>query len=140
MDTFNGRPELIPPAAESRAGREAAIIAIEETRDQRLALEAQGREKVQEWAAMEERYDRARSAYDWDTQRQVGSELVAFATDLKRHSQLEALLRERGQEFGIAEGSRLDRVVRAQDLDRALGRGIDIDHGPERDRGMSLGM
>jgi hypothetical protein len=52
--------------------------------------------------------------------------------------QLQSPMRERGREFGIAEGSRLDRVV--QDLDRALRREIDIDHGLRRDRGLSLGV
>ncbi len=49
------------------------------------------------------------------------------------------MLRERGREFGIADGSRLDRVVQAQDLDRVLRREIDIDHGLRRG-GPSLGM
>ncbi len=140
LDTFNTRTELITPAAEGRSGREAAIIALEETRDQRLALEAQARAAVRQWAALETEYERAGKAYEWDAQRKVGSELVAAARELKRDPQLESLMRARGPEFGIAEGSRLDRVVQAQDLDRALRREIDIDHGLRRDRGLSLGM
>ncbi|MCB8883964.1 Ti-type conjugative transfer relaxase TraA [Acidisoma cellulosilytica] len=140
VGTFNTRTELITPAAENCSGRAAAIAAIEETRDERAALEKQAHDVVRHWAAVEKRYDQAGAAYEWDAQRQVGSELVAFAKDLKRHSQMERLLQERGPEFGIAEGSRLDRVVQAKDLDRVLAREIGIDHGPRHGRGMSLGM
>ncbi len=59
---------------------------------------------------------------------------------MKRDPQLESLMRARGVEFGIAEGSRLDRVVQTQDPDRALQREIKIDHGLRQDRGFSLGM
>jgi hypothetical protein len=124
---------------EGRPGRDAAIVAIEAARDQRLALEAQAREAVRQWAVLERQYDRAGKAYEWDAQRKVGSQLVAFAKELKRDAQLESLMRERGRAFGIADGSRLDRVVRVQDLDRALRREIDIDHGLRRG-GPSLGM
>jgi hypothetical protein len=139
LDTFNGRPALVVPAVEGRPGRDAAIVAIEAARDQRLALEAQAREAVRQWAVLERQYDRAGKAYEWDAQRKVGSQLVAFAKELKRDAQLESLMRERGRAFGIADGSRLDRVVRVQDLDRALRREIDIDHGLRRG-GPSLGM
>jgi Ti-type conjugative transfer relaxase TraA len=139
VDTLNKRSELITPAAEGRLGRDAAIAAIEAMRDQRLALEAQAREAVRQWAVLEKQYERAGTAYEWDAQRKIGSQLVAFAKELKRDAQLESLMRERGRAFGIAEGSRLDRVVQAQDLDRALRREIDIDHGLRRG-GPSLGM
>jgi Ti-type conjugative transfer relaxase TraA len=140
LDMFDTRAELIAPAAEGRPGREAVIAALEETRDQRLALEAQARATVRQWTVLETEYDRAGKAYEWDAQREVGSQLVAAARELKRDPQLESLMRARGPEFGITEGSRLDRVVQTQDLDRALRREIDIDHGLRQDRGFSLGM
>jgi hypothetical protein len=140
LDMFDTRAELIAPAAEGRSGREAVIAALEETRDQRLALEAKARATVRQWVALETEYDRAGKAYEWDAQREVGSQLVAAARELKRDPQLESLMRARGPEFGITEGSRLDRVVQTQDLDRALRREIDIDHGLRQDRGFSLGM
>ena len=37
LDTFNTRTELMTPAAQGQPGRTAAIVALEETRDQRLA-------------------------------------------------------------------------------------------------------
>ena len=42
-----------------------------------------------------------------------------FATDLKRDPQLDSVLRQRGQQLGVAEGSRLAWVVQSQGTDRA---------------------
>jgi hypothetical protein len=140
LDMFDTRAELIASAAEGRPGREAVIAALQETRDQRLALEAKARATVRQWVALETAYDRAGKAYEWDAQREVGSQLVAAARELKRDPQLESLMLARGPEFGIAEGSRLDRVVQTDDLDRALRREIKIDHGLRQDRGLGMGM
>ena len=65
--------------------------------------------------------------------------MEAFAKELKRDPQLDSVLRERGRELGIAEGSRLDRVVQAREIDRALTRAIDLEHGPRLRSGPSLG-
>ena len=73
-------------------------------------------------------------------QREVGSRMEAFAKALKQDPQLDGVLRARGRELGIAEGSRLDRVVQAREIDRALTRSIDIEHGPRTRSGPSLGM
>jgi Ti-type conjugative transfer relaxase TraA len=140
LDMFDTRAELIAPAAQGRSGRAAVIAALEDARDQRLALEAQARATVRQWVALETEYDRAGKAYEWDAQRKLGSELVAAARELKRDPQLESLMRARGPEFGIAEGSRLDRVVQTDDLDRALRREIKIDNGLRQDRGLGMGM
>lgn len=72
----------------------------------------------------------------------AGRQVVIVAIEAARDQRLalERPIRERGREFGVTEGSRLDRVLQAQDLDRALRREIDIDHGPRRDRGLSLEM
>jgi hypothetical protein len=70
-------------------------------------------------------------------QRQVGARMETFANALKRDPPLDRLLRERGRELGLAEGSRLDRVVQSQDatLTRALRHELGLSQG----RGMSLG-
>jgi hypothetical protein len=38
------------------------------------------------------------------------------------------------------KGSRLDRVVQAREIDRALTRSLGIEHGPRARSGQSLGM
>jgi len=139
VDTFNGRPELIAPAAEGRSGRDAAVTAIEGVRIQRLALEAQAGEAVQQWAVLERRYDQAERGRERDAAQKAITGMEAFAKELKRDPQLESLLRQRGQEFGIAEGSRLDRVVRGEGWTRKLVRELGLDHGV-RHEGPSLGM
>ncbi len=66
--------------------------------------------------------------------------MEAFAQALKCDLPLDGLLRERGREMGIAEGSRLDRVVQAREIDRVLTRAIDLEHGPRMRSGPSMGM
>ncbi len=105
----------------------------------RLALEERGRATVRAWTALEREYEAAGKAYDWKAQRQVGTRMEAFAKELKRDPQLDGVLRERGRELGIAEGSRLDRVAQAREIDRALTRAIDLEHGPRLRSGPSLG-
>lgn len=53
-----------------------------------------------------------------------------FAHELKRDPQLDSVLRQRSPELGIADGSRLMRVVQSQKLDYAL----------TRELGLSLGL
>jgi Ti-type conjugative transfer relaxase TraA len=121
-------------------GMAALGRAVEGERRDRLALEARGRGTVRAWNALERDYEAAGKAYDWDVQREVGTRMEAFAKDLKRDPRLDGVLRERGRELGIAEGSRLDRVVQAREIDRALTRSISIEHGPRTRSGPSLGM
>ena len=59
-----------------------------------------------------------------------------FAHELKRDPQLDSVLRQRGPQLGIAEGSRLARVVQSQKLDHALTREL----GLRPSRGLGMGM
>lgn len=95
---------------------------------------------MRRWDALERDYDAAGKLYEWDAQRQVGTRMQAFAKALKQDPQLDGVLRARGRELGIAEGSRLDRVVQAREVERALTRAIGIEHGPRARSGPSLGM
>jgi hypothetical protein len=58
-----------------------------------------------------------------------------FAKDLKRDPQLDSILRQRGQQLGVAEGSRLARVVQSPSNDQALRREL----GVRRTQGARLG-
>jgi Ti-type conjugative transfer relaxase TraA len=121
-------------------GMAALGRAVEAEGRERLALEARGRATVRAWHTLERDYDAAGKHHEWDAQREVGSRMEAFAKDLKQDPRLDGLLRDRGRELGIAEGSRLDRMVQAREIDRALTRSIDIEHGPRERSGPSLGM
>jgi hypothetical protein len=139
VGAFDAQPGLIAPAAEGVAGRAVAITAIEATREQRLGLEGQARAAVQRWRALERGYDQAERGSDREVVRKAVGDMATFAKELKGDRKLDSLLRQRGQEFGIKAGSRLDRVVRgagwtpelAHKLERGLRRG-----GPSR--GMRL--
>jgi Ti-type conjugative transfer relaxase TraA len=124
---------------ETAQGRQALTQAAAETHRTRLALEERGLGVVRAWNALERDYETASKAYEWDARREIGTRMEAFAKELKRDPQLDSLLRTRGRELGIAAGSRLDQVVRAQEIDRALTRSIDIEHGPRERSGPSLG-
>jgi hypothetical protein len=121
-------------------GMAALGRAVDDARRERRALEKRGRETVRRWDVLERDYDAAGKLYEWGTQREIGTRMEAFAKALKRDLPLDGVLRERGQELGIAEGSRLDRVVQAREVDRALTRAIGIEHGPRARSGPSLGM
>jgi hypothetical protein len=58
-----------------------------------------------------------------------------FAMDLKRDPQLDSVLRQRGQQLGVAEGSRLAWVVQSQGTERELTRELGLHHS--RGLGMS---
>jgi hypothetical protein len=88
---------------------------------------------------LERRYDQAERGAECEAARKAVSGMEAFAKELKRDPQLDSLLRQRGREFGIADGSRLDRVVRGEGWTRELARELGLDHGLRRG-GPSLGM
>jgi Ti-type conjugative transfer relaxase TraA len=130
-------PELARDAgtAEGMATLGAAIGA---ERRGRLDLEERGRAAVRAWNTLERAYTAAEKEYDWQAKREVGERMEAFATELKRDPQLDSLLRQRGRELGVDEGSRLDQVVQAReaDISRTLRRDLGISLG----RGMGMGM
>ncbi len=130
-------PELARDAATAE-GMAALGAAIGAERGARLALDDRGRAAVRTWNTLERSYTAAEKDYDWQARREVGERMEAFATELKRDPQLDSLLRQRGRELGVDEGSRLDQVVQAREADvsRTLRRDLGISLG----RGMGMGM
>jgi hypothetical protein len=55
-----------------------------------------------------------------DAREQVKARMHGLAEELKRDPQLELILQRRQQELGISLGSRLDRVLKAPTIERAL--------------------
>ena len=112
-------------------GRAALDRAIGMERAERLVLERTGREVVKTWNRLERAFERAERSYDWSRQRDLGRRLEALAREVKADRPLDELLRSRGREFGIADGSRLARVVRGQEteLTRELRYELGLDRG-----------
>jgi hypothetical protein len=112
-------------------GRAALDRVIGMARAERLILERAGREVVKTWDRLERAFERAERAYDWSRQHDLGRRLEVLAREVRADRPLQELLRSRGQEFGIADGSRLDRVVRGReaDLSRALRYELGLDRG-----------
>jgi hypothetical protein len=130
-------PELARDAG-AREGMVALGAAIGAERRARLDLDERGRAAVRTWNTLERAYTAAEKDYDWQAKREAGERIEAFATELKRDPQLDSLLRQRGRELGVDEGSRLDQVVQAReaDISRTLRRDLGISLG----RGMGMGM
>ena len=91
---------------------------------------------VKVWNGLEAERERL-SGYERKSEReQVKARMQALAGELKRDPQLESVLQRRQQELGIARGSRLDRVMREPDIERALALSV-RDLGRHRGLGLS---
>ena len=128
------------PRLAQGAGTDAGLAALIEAgrvaRSEREKLEARAREAVRTWGRLEQAYERAGEKYDHQAQREIGGRMERFAKELKRDPQLDSVLRQRGQQLGVAEGSRLARVVQRQIPDHALTREL----GQRHSRGLGMGM
>jgi hypothetical protein len=132
------RAPVLARDAAAPEGMAALGAAIGAERRARLDLDERGRAAVRTWNTLERSYAAAEKDYDWQAKREVGERMEAFATELKRDPQLDSLLRQRGRELGVDEGSRLDQVVQAReaDISRTLRRDLGISLG----HGMGMGM
>jgi len=92
---------------------------------------------VRTWGELERAYSLAKAAHDGRGKREIGARMEAFATELKRDSKLDGLLRARGRELGVAEGSGLERLARAEGIGsmRELRQTLGLSQG----HGMSMG-
>ena len=117
-------------------GLAVLIEAGRAARAEREKLEARAREAVRAWVKLEQAYDLAGKAYDHRAQRALGAELEQFAQALKQDAKLDSVLRQRGPELGIAEGSRLMRVVQSDKLDHVLRYELGLRHS----HGLGMGM
>ena len=119
----------------TEAGLAALIKAGQVESVQRVALETRAREAVRAWARLERAYEQAETKYDHLAQREIGARMEQFAKELKRDPQFDSVLRQRGQQLGVAEGSRLERVVQSMGIDRELRRKLGLRHS----QGLGLG-
>ena len=109
---FLERPEILA-AAKTAAGRRDAAAALIAAQAQRLAADY-AHEVVQRWAKLEGHYAAAVRGNNPGEIAKVTAGMEKLATWLRSHSNVEALLRRRGVEFGIEVGSLLHRDVRGE--------------------------
>jgi hypothetical protein len=89
---------------------------------------------VKVWNGLEAQHERLSGRDQAEARGKVEGRMKEVAGELKRDPQLESLMRSRSKELGIEAGSRLDRVVREPNIERA------ISHGIRRDRGLGMSM
>lgn len=89
---------------------------------------------VKVWNGLEAQQERLSGRDQAEARGKVEARMKEVAGELKRDPQLESLMRSRSKELGIEAGSRLDRVVREPNIERA------ISHGIRRDRGLGMSM
>ena len=87
---------------------------------------------VKMWNGLEAQHKELRGWGHEQARGKIENQMKALAGELKRDPQVEALMRSRQHELGIPDGSRLDRVLREQNVERA------IDHSVARSRGLGL--
>ena len=91
---------------------------------------------VKDWRVLEAERERSSGYDNKDAREQVQARMKSIAGELKRDPQLESILQRRAQELGIERGSRLDRVLKAPTMERALDLSV-RDLGRHRDLGLS---
>ena len=136
-------PSLVGLAAGGSAEGAARFgRAVGEARRSRQALEERGRAAVRAWNTLEQAHDLAAGRYEWEAARAATGGMEAFARALKQDAALDELLRERGGELGVAEGSRLARVAALDGaaVERELARELRLEQAPRQSPGMSMGM
>jgi len=127
------------PRLAEGAGTDAGLAALIEAgraaRGERERLEARAREAVRAWGKLERAYEQAGKKYDHLAQQEIGGRLERFAKELKRDPQLDSVLRQCGQQLGVAERSRLARVVQSRGDEDEVTRELGLRHS----RGLGLG-
>jgi hypothetical protein len=88
---------------------------------------------VKSWQGLEVQRKELSGYENREAREQVKEQMKSLAAALKGDPQLESIVQRRAEELGISPGSRLDRVLKAPSIERAL----DI---TERDLGRSRGL
>ena len=136
LDAALTRAPRLAQGAGSDAGLAALIEAGRVGRAEREKLEERAREAVLAWSKLEQTYERAAEKYDHLAQRTIGLQMAQFVKELKRDAQLDSVLRQRGQQLGIADGSLLARVVQSQAIEQELTDELEL----RPSHGLGMGM
>ena len=113
--------------------RAAQLVAgIQHEARVRLDPNLQVERLVKVWNGLEAQHAGLTGRGQAEARGKVEGRMKELAGALKRDPQLETLMRTRSSELGIEAGSRLDRVVRERNIERAI--------NPDIKRGRTLGM
>jgi Ti-type conjugative transfer relaxase TraA len=111
---------------------ERLIAGIERERQAQRDPNVRAERAVAEWRKLEKEHGGLRG-FEHDVARgQIEERMKTLAGAIKRDPQVESVLRARSREFGIERGSRLEKVIEAKNVERALARSVER----ERDRGL----
>ena len=91
---------------------------------------------VKTWRGLEAERARFSGYENKEAREQVKERMKSLASELKRDPQLESILQHRSPELGIGSGSRLGRVLKEPNIERALAIST-MDLGPRRSLGLS---
>ena len=133
------RPEVAPEGARGIA-RPAVAAGVTQWRERyaadkeqrareaahQAAVDAQARELVERWVALVEGYGAVLPTLERDPE--LGgarAALLRFGRDLRERGEAATALRQRGDEFGMAECPNLGRVLAARDPERAIRSRLD---------------
>jgi hypothetical protein len=125
-------------AINEQQGRERTGLLMEGLRNEdriRQDPNLRAERLVTVWTGLEKEHSQTN---DWDP-REAGmrqgleARMKDLARDLKRDPMAEGILRSRANELGIDPDSRLDRVIRERDIDKAMALSVQLTHG----RGLS---
>jgi len=115
------------------SARAAQLVAgIQHEARVRLDPNLQAERLVKVWNGLEAQHAGLTGRGQAEARGKVEGRMKELAGALKRDPQLETLMRTRASELGIEAGSRLDRVVRQRNIERAI--------NPDIKRGRTLGM
>ena len=115
------------------SARAAQLVAgIQHEARVRLDPNLQAERLVKTWNGLEAQHAGLTGRGQAEARGKVEGRMKELAGALKRDPQLESVMRTRSGELGIEAGSRLDRVVRERNIERAI--------NPDIKRGRTLGM
>jgi Ti-type conjugative transfer relaxase TraA len=106
---------------------------------ERQALHERGREAVRRWTEMEQAEAATMKAQDWREWRKAWEGLIAYASEIKHDAPLDRLLREHGQEVGVAAGSRFELVLQSSEAEIVWALRADLSPDARTGRSPSFG-
>ena len=128
LDPLRPESEIVvrPAVAAGVAAWRERYAADKERRAHEAAVTAQARELVERWGALVEGYSATLPRVERDPE--LGgtrAALLRFGRGLREQPEAVALLRERGDEFGMAERPNLGRLLEAREPERLLRTWLD---------------
>jgi hypothetical protein len=134
LTALEHEPATLRAMTGMQGGERAAqlVAGIQHEGRVRLDPNLQAERLVRTWNGLEAQHAGLTGRGQAEARGKVEGRMKELAGALKRDPQLESVMRTRSSELGIEAGSRLDRVVRERNIERAI--------NPDIKRGRTLGM